>query len=143
MSANLLTGASTPNPNSVITIHRRVQLCLITSGAISTLAPVAFIAFGNGGTDTVGEPIPPSDEADSLTNEIGRYPIGDVVYPLDPGPRITARYSSTIPENDLNGAVINEAALVDADGHICAIKTMYDKRKDAGVTFTFTFDDEF
>ena len=129
--------------NSIITIHRREQLCLITSGAISALSPVAFIAFGDGGNDSAGNPIPPAIDASALGNEIGRYPIEPVEYPLDPAPRTTARYTATIPENDLNSASINEAALAGADGNLHAIKTMYVKRKDAGVSFTFTFDDEF
>lgn len=49
----------------------------------------------------------------------------------------------TIPKDDLAGEVINEAALVDSEGDVAAIKTMYSKQKDAGVSFTFEFDDEF
>ena len=129
--------------NTIITTKRREQLCLITSGAISSLAPVAMIAFGDGGVDDEGNPIPPTSDADSLNNEIGRYSLDSTTYPLDPAPRTTARYIATIPANDLVGASISEAALVDADGDLCAIKTMFVKRKDGGVTFTFTFDDEF
>ena len=55
----------------------------------------------------------------------------------------TARYAVTIPKDDLAGEIINEAALVDSDGDVAAIKTMYSKQKDAGVSFTFEFDDEF
>ena len=129
--------------NTIITIKRRGQLCLITSGAISTLPPVTMIAFGDGGVDGDGNPIPPKADADSLGRELGRYPLDSVAYPLDPAPRTTARYTATIPANDLVSASISEAALVDAAGELCAIKTMYVKRKDGGVTFTFTFDDEF
>ena len=116
---------------------------MITSGAISTLPPVTMIAFGDGGVDAEGEPVPTAIDADSLNSEIGRYPLDSVAYPLDPSPRTTARYTATIPANDLVSASISEAALVDAAGELCAIKTMYVKRKDGGVTFTFTFDDEF
>ena len=63
------------------------------------------------------------------------------MYPLDPP--TTARYTVTIPAADLPGVAISEAALADSDGFLCAIKTFYVKRKDAGITFTFTFDDEF
>ena len=129
--------------NTIITIKRREQLCLITSGAISTLAPVTMIAFGAGGVDTEGNPIPPEIDADSLNSELGRYPLDGIIYPLDPGRRTTARYTATVPAGDLVGASISEAALVDANGELCAIKTMFVKRKDGGVTFTFTFDDEF
>jgi len=129
--------------NTVITIKRREQLCLITSGAISSLAPVTTIAFGSGGVDADGNPIPPLSSANRLNNELGRYLIDSVVYPLDPDRRTTARYTATIPANDLVGASISETALVDANGELCAIKTMYVKRKDGGVMFTFAFDDEF
>ena len=129
--------------NTIITIKRREQLCLITSGAIGALAPVTQIAFGSGGVDSDGNPIPPAIDADRLNAELARYPLDSTTYPLDPNRRTTARYTATIPENDLTGASISEAALVDSDGELCAIKTMFVKRKDGGVTFKFTFDDEF
>ncbi|MCL1862014.1 MAG: phage tail protein [Defluviitaleaceae bacterium] len=129
--------------NTIITFKRREQLCLITSGAISTLAPVTGIAFGSGGVDSEGSPIPPAIDVDSLNTELGRYPLDSITYPLDPARRTTARYVATIPADDLVGASISEAALFDANGELCAIKTMFVKRKDGGVTFTFTFDDEF
>ena len=127
------------NENSVVTDYRREKLCKITSGEISTLAPVTHVAFGDGGVDGAGDPIPPDGSAVALTQELARYAIDGVTYPVP----ATARYTATIPANDLAGAEISEAALVDSDGELCAIKTMFVKRKDAGVTFTFTFDDEF
>lgn len=125
--------------NSVITRYRRQKLCQITSGAINVLAPVTQIAFGSGGVDSAGNPIPPVETATALSTEVARYPIDDVTYPVN----TTARYTCTIPADDLAGVSISEAALVDSDGQLCAIKTMYVKRKDEGVSFTFTFDDEF
>ena len=127
--------------NTINTLHRRVSLAKITSGAVSTLAPITHVAFGTGGTDGNGDPVPPLFDADNLASEIARYPIDSVIYPLDPP--TTARYTCTIPPPDLPGATINEAAIVDADGNLCAIITFYIKRKDAGISFTFTFDDEF
>ena len=50
----------------------------------------------------------------------------------------TARYTITIPPDDLAGTNISEAALVDADGVLCAIRNMLPKGKDAGVSFTAT-----
>lgn len=124
---------------SVITKARRVNLCKITSGAITTIPAITHIAFGDGGVDGDGEPIIPSDEQIALKHEIKRYPIDKVEYPID----TTARYIVTIPKEDLAGAKISEAALVDASGALCAIKTMYVKQKDDDVSFAFTFDDEF
>lgn len=125
--------------NSVITKYRREKLCLATSGGAGQIAPITHIAFGDGGVDANGNPIPPLDTAQALNHEVARYEIGEVVYPIS----TTARYTATIPENALAGAELSEAALVDSTGALCAIKTMYVKRKDSGVTFTFTFDDEF
>lgn len=130
------------NENSVITKARREALCKATSkGSTSNpIYPISHIVFGDGGVDSNGDPIAPSDTQTALTHVIGTYPIDTApTYPTT----TTARYTATIPAADLAGASISEAGLVDSNGTLCAIKTMYVKRKDAGVTFTFTFDDEF
>jgi len=126
---------------SVTTIYRRTNLANLTSGAVNTIPPIGFVAFGDGGVDGNGKPIPPSTEATALSNEIARYPIDSVEYPKP----TTARYKCTIPKDALAGVEINEVALVDDEvsGGVCAIRTMYPKRKDPGVAFIFTFDDEF
>lgn len=129
----------TTNNTSVITRARRIYLTKITSGAISEMPMVTQIAFGDGGVDEAGEPIQPNELQTSLNNEIGRYDIDEVTYPVE----TTARYTVTIPEGDLIGKKISEMALVDSGGGLCAIKTMYVKQKDEGVKFTFEFDDEF
>ena len=131
--------ANAASENSVITRKRRVKLCRASSGAESTLAPITHIAFGSGGVNEAGEPLMPLETQEELNREIKRYDVGSVTYPID----TTARYTVTIPADELVGEAISEAALVDADGDLAAIKTMYVKRKDAGITFTFEFDDEF
>ena len=127
------------NDTSIITKARRIDLCKITSGGIGVLSPITHVAFGDGGLNASGNPISPSELQTSLMHEIARYPIDSVTYPVE----TTARYVVTIPSGDLDGAEISEAALVDGDGKLCAIKTMYKKKKDDGVIFSFTFDDEF
>lgn len=124
---------------SIITLARRKSLCQITSGAIDALPEITKIYLGDGGVGEDGEPIPPSETDTALKNKIGEYEIGPIEYPVE----TTARYTITVPAVDLVGKKISEAALVDAEGTLCAIKTMYPKQKDDGVTFTFTFDDEF
>ena len=128
--------------NSVITRLRREALCNAASkgSADSPVAPIARIAFVDGGVDGNGNHIPPIETQTALNNEIARYLIdAPPTYPVS----TTARYVCTIPAADLPGASISEAALVDSNGALCAIKTMFVKRKDAGVTFTFTFHDVF
>ena len=127
------------NENSVITRKRRIKLCQASSDPEKPLAPITHIALGSGGVDEAGNPTPPGEEQTALNRELARYPIDGYTYPVE----TTVRYCVTIPEDALPGESINEAALVDSDGDLAAIKTMYTKRKDAGVIFMFEFDDEF
>jgi hypothetical protein len=127
-------------PNtSVITMYRRELLCQATSGEISAVPAIVEVAFGSGGVNASGYPLVPSELQTALNNEVARYPVSSIAYPVS----TTARYTAVIPANALAGVNISEAALVDAAGGLCAIKNMYAKRKDAGVSITFTFDDEF
>lgn len=125
--------------NSIITLARRENLTKITSGAITALPKITYIAFGNGGTDAEGNPIPPILTDTTLKSEICRYPVETPTYPVT----TTARYTVSIPKTEQAGVKFNEMALVDEAGTLCAIKTMYTKQKDDDVIFTFTFDDEF
>lgn len=131
--------ADTASKNSVITRTRRVKLCQASSNAKKPLAPITQIAFGSGGVDAQGNPIAPLETQTALNHELARYNVDSVTYPVE----TTARYTATIPRDEMTGEAISEAALVDSEGDLVAIKTMYTKRKDAGVAFTFEFDDEF
>lgn len=123
----------------VITKARRESLCKVTSGAVSQVAPVTHMAFGDGGVDEQGKPKPPLETQTALNHELARYPVETVKYP----DTTTAQYVAVIPADDLAGKSISEAALVDSAGVLCAIKTMASKVKDAGTTFTFTLNDKF
>ncbi len=125
--------------NTAITDIRREKLCKVTSGGISALAKITHVAFGDGGVGSDGAVIAPAGSQTALFHEVGRYEVGAVTYPVP----TTARYTVTIPKTDLGGTNISEAALVDGDGDLCAIRNMLPKGKDEGVEFVFTFDDEF
>ena len=127
-----------------ITTYRRALFCGSVSGAVTTaIPPITHVAFGNGGVDSDGDPMRPSESQTDVSNRIGIYPVASVTYPLDPAPRTTARYVVEIPAGDLGGERINEAALIDADGGAHVIITFYDQRKNLGVSKTFTFNDIF
>lgn len=128
-----------PNENSVITRIRRRKLCQASSDPTKPLAVITHIALGDGGTDADGEPLMPSENQTALVHEVVRYEIKDVIYPVE----TTARYTAVIPEGELERQVFSEAALVDSDGDLAAIKNMYPKKKDVGVAFQFELDDEF
>lgn len=67
---------------SIITNYRRTKLCQITSGDVTTIAKITHVAFGNRGVDSGGEPLTPASSQTSLNNEIARYPIDSVEYPI-------------------------------------------------------------
>ena len=136
-------GATEIFKTSVITLHRRVVLCLATSGARVDADPITHIAFGNSGTYANGDPIMPNENQTDVTNRIAIYPVTSITYPLDPGPRTTAQYMVVIPPMDLVSARINEAALIGISGNAHAVVTFYDKGKDPGVSMRFTFNDIF
>lgn len=125
--------------NSVITLTRRKKFALASSDAAHPLDPITYIAFGSGGVDGNGEPLTPSEDQTTLKAELYRLPVGGISYPDD----TTVRYTVTIPADEHTGDAISEAALVDDNGDLAAIKNFYVKKKDAGTAFTFEFDDTF
>ena len=127
------------NENSIITKFRREQLAKITSGQITSIDKIAYIALGDGGATPEGTPIAPNEEQTALVNELKRYEVGAPEFPVP----TTARYTITVPEADLAGQKISEVGLLDAQGKLCAVRNCSPKGKDADETFTFVFDDEF
>ncbi len=121
------------------TLYRRKILIQATSGAISKVPAMKYIAIGTGGIDENGDIKTTFETQTELYNEIARYQIYSIEYPVE----TTARYSVIIAENDLVGEKISEIGLFDEDNNLCAIKTMYEKIKDDAILFEFTFDDEF
>ena len=126
------------NENSIITKFRREQLTKITSGAIDTMAKIAYIALGDGGADEGGTIIQPNEEQTALAHEIGRYEVEAPAFPVS----TTARYTITVPEGELAGQKITELGLLDADSKLVAIRNCSPKIKAADEAFTFIFDDE-
>lgn len=127
------------NSTSVITRARRVNLAMITRGAVTTIPKITHIAFGDGGVDESGQPIQPVETMQALGHEVKRYAIDSVTNPIE----TTNRYTVTVPETEMNGVSISEMALVDENGVLAAVKTFLPKGKDADVKFVFEFDDEF
>ena len=124
---------------NVMTLYRRKNLTQITSGAVSTIPKVAYIALGTGGVDEGGQIITPSEEQTELKAEVGRYPIEAVEYPVE----TTARYTIIVPVGDLDGAAISEMGIIDEAGGLCSIRACSPKIKNYDEEMAFVFDDEF
>lgn len=124
---------------SVITLYRRIKLTQITSGAIDKIPKITHMAFDSGGVDENGVPLMPSETQTELNNEICRYPVKPVEYPIP----TTAEYTSIVPIGEQEAQKFNEFALVDAEGNLCAIKNTFTKQKDKDMAFTWVIKDQF
>lgn len=123
----------------IITRYRRRLLAELSAGHITTMPRITHIAFGDGGVTDDGTPKIPSEIQEALFHEVKRYTPTSIEIVGE----TTVRYTIVIPESELSGVAINEMALVDSAGKICAVKTFHNKVKDENVKFTFQFDDEY
>jgi len=124
--------------NSVTTEYAREQMAKARAGD-TVITTITHMAFGNGGVDVDGNPIPPTGVDTGLSNELLRKVIDGHTYPIS----TTCRYSCRLLKNELVEQAINEIALIDADGKMVCKKTMTDKIKDADMEMIFELDDEF
>ena len=90
------------------------------------LAPVAYMAFGDGGHNADLTPKAPSARATALNHEILRKPLAAITQ--------EDLYSVTgkgaVEANEVVGAGISEAALIDANGQLVGLKTFAPKFKE-------------
>lgn len=93
----------------------------------SSLPPIAFIAFGDGGHKADLTAIAPDPAASALKHEILRKPLALITQ--EDGYSVTGK--GVIDKTELVGARISEAALLDADGQICGLKTFAPKLKES------------
>jgi len=108
----------------VVNMYRRRVATRMAGGA--SIAPIAFMAFGDGGHNADSSPKAPSVNATKLNHEILRKPLAGITQ--------EDLYSVTgkgaIEANEVIGAAISEAALLDANGQIVGLKTFAPKFKE-------------
>lgn len=86
------------NKNVVITKVARMKLVQARAGA-TVLPHIVGMAFGNGGVNTDGSVINPSEKQTELANELYRKPIDKYSFPTD----TTCRYECTLRADELAG----------------------------------------
>lgn len=121
---------------TVTTTYAREQMARARAEGTS-LTKVVKMAFGSGGADSTGNPIPLDGTEQELKNELLVKEISGYEF-IAPA---TIRYMCSLAENELAGATINELALVDSAGKLTAVRTMTNKEKDADMEFIFEIDD--
>lgn len=129
---------SETNKNVIITVASRRKMVQARAGAIN-LPKIVGMAFGNGGVDSAGKVIAPTENQSGLTSEIYRKEIDQYSFPEE----TTCRYECTLSESELAGEEISEIGLYDEEGDIVCIKTFTRKGKDDDVEQTYVLDDIF
>ena len=124
--------------NSIITITARNKMLRARAGEISLPKIVGFV-FGNGGVDTNGTVLTPSEDQTTLNGELLRKVIDSYTFVSS----TKCMYQCTLQTNELVGESISEIALYDEDGDLVAIKNFMSKGKDSDLEMTFQMNDEF
>ncbi len=121
---------------TVTTAYAREQMARARAEG-TALTKVVKMAFGSGGVDQAGNPLPVDGTEQALKNQLLVKDISSYEF-IAPA---TIRYICSLAENELAGAKINELALVDTAGKFTAVRTMTNKEKDADMEFIFEIDD--
>lgn len=124
--------------NVAITKAAREKIVKARAGDIE-LPTIVKMVFGEGGVDSSGAVIPPSDTQTGLAKELYRKDIDSHSFP----DATTCRYVCTLTEEELAGKEISEVGLVDEEGDVLCIKTFTRKGKDDDVRQTYSLDDIF
>ncbi|MCP3808486.1 phage tail protein [Paenibacillus peoriae] len=121
---------------TVTTVYAREQMAQARAEG-GTLTKVVKMAFGSGGVDTEGKPLPLDGTEQVLKAELIQKDISGHEF-IAPA---TIRYVCSLAETELAGKTINELALVDSAGKFTAVRTMTNKIKDGDIEFVFEIDD--
>ncbi|AHM64808.1 hypothetical protein LK13_18595 [Paenibacillus polymyxa] len=121
---------------TVTTAYAREQMARARAEG-GTLTKVVKMAFGSGGVDQAGKPLPLDGTEQVLKKELIQKEITSFEF-IAPA---TIRYICSLAETELAGETINELALVDSTGKLTAIRTMTNKVKDSDMEFIFEIDD--
>ncbi len=126
------------NLNTVITIKGRENMAKARAG-LATMPVITGMAFGDGGVDGSGVPIPPAANATALNNELYRKAMTSITAIT----ATTIEYKCQLSASELTGQDISELGLYDANGDLVMIKTFVVKSKGADEVLTFAVDDAF
>lgn len=122
--------------NAIVTIKAREKMLKARAGE-AELSKIVGFAFGNGGVDSSGDVITPTEDQEALNNELLRKVIDGYTFTSN----LVCRYACTLEKSELAGYKISEIALYDEDGDLVAIKNFTSKGKDDDLEMTFQIDD--
>lgn len=112
--------------DAVLTTYFRERIAAHMAGK-STLAPLKYMAFGDGGHDPATmEPLSPSENQTALNHEVLRKELS--LIKQEDSLSVTGK--GAIEASELVGTYLSEAALVDSEGQLIGIKCFAPKIKE-------------
>ncbi|MCD8208774.1 MAG: phage tail protein [Bacteroidales bacterium] len=124
--------------DALITKAGRTKMVRARAGD-SSLPPIVGMAFGDGGVNSSGTVLEPTESQTKLNSELLRKELDSYSFVDD----YTCRYTCSLTEDELVGAKISEAGLYDSEGDLVVIKNFASKGKDSDLVMTFNLDDTF
>ncbi len=109
----------------VVNTYRQRIAARMAGGA--SLAHIVYMAIGDGGHNADMTPKAPSANATSLNHEILRKPLAAITQ--EDLYSVTGK--GTVEANEIVGASISEAALIDSNGQLVGLKTFAPKHKES------------
>lgn len=114
--------------SEAITLNAYRRRLAAHNAGLMVMKPIAFMAFGDGGHNADMTAKAPDEEATALFHEVLRKPLAAVTQ--EDFYSVTGK--GLVDGDELIGVAVSEAALVDADGNLCGIKTFAPKHKEDG-----------
>lgn len=124
--------------NSTTLLQARSHFAQAHAGVVQ-LRPIVKMAFGSGGVDENGNPIPPDATVATLNRELYRKDIESHTFTST----TSVTFVCVLTADELNNTDLSEVALVDSTGSIVAIKTFKKKHKDNETEIMFEWTEKF
>lgn len=121
---------------SAVTVDAyRKRLADATAGG-EPAAPIAYMAFGDGAHNAQLELTQHSPASIALKHQILKKPLS--IIRVDPSDPFAAIGIGRLEENELNGFVLSEVGLLDANGELIGVSSMAPKAKASTDSFSIT-----
>lgn len=124
--------------NAVMTERGREKMCKAHAGDM-VLPKIKYIAYGDGGVDTDGNPLGMTGNEVSLHHELLRKEITKHVYPVP----TTCEYTASLNKTELANTYISEIGLFDEEEELVVYRNFLPKGKDDDMLFDFSIQEIF
>lgn len=120
--------------SEAVTVNGFRQRLAAHMAGVATLAPIAYVAFGDGGHNADMTPKAAGSSVTALYHEVLRKPLTSI----SQEDLLSVTGKGVVDSSEIVGGVISEAGLIDADGYLVGWKTFAPKFTEEGETYGVT-----